>query len=56
MTNRQQIIMSKVQEKIKELRRMLDDVMYCSEPLQPDEYKKIRAGYDKICEANDKLF
>ncbi len=56
MTNRQQIIMSKVQEKIKELRRMLDDVMYRSDPLPDNEYKKIREGYDLICQANDKLF
>lgn len=56
MTSRQQYIMTKVQEKIHELRVMLDDVMYRSDPLSDNEYKKIREGYDLICQANDKLF
>ena len=56
MTSRQQYIMTKVQEKIHELRVMLDDVMYRSDPLPDNEYKKIREGYDLICQANDKLF
>ena len=56
MAPRQQYIMTKVEEKIRELRVMLDDVMYRSDPLPDNEYKKIRKGYDLICQANDKLF
>jgi len=56
MTSRQQYIMTKVQENINSLRAMLDDVMYHKEPLPENEQKKIREGYDLICQANDKLF
>lgn len=48
--------MTKVQENINSLRVMLDDVMYHNEPLPENEQKKIREGYDIICQANDKLF
>lgn len=56
MTARQQFIMTKVQEQISTIRAMLDDVMYRSTPLPDNEYKKIREGYELICQANDKLF
>ena len=56
MTSRQQYIMTKVQERIRELRSMLDDVMYRTDPLPENEFKKVREGYDLICQANDKLF
>ncbi len=56
MTSRQEYIMTKVQEKIHELRVMLDDVMYRSDPLPDNEYEKIREGYELICQANDILF
>lgn len=56
MTSRQQYIMTKVEEKIRELRVMLDDVMYRNDPLPENEFKKVREGYDLICQANDKLF
>lgn len=56
MTSRQQYIMTNVEEKIRELRVMLDDVTYRNDPLPENEYKKIREGYDLICQANDKLF
>lgn len=56
MTSRQQYIMTKVQENINSLRSMLDDVMYHTDPLPDNEQKKIREGYDLICQANDKLF
>lgn len=56
MTARQEYILSKAQEKIKELRSLLDDVMYRTDPLSEDELKKVREGYDLICKANDKLF
>lgn len=55
MTSRQEYIMTKVQEKIHELRVMLDDVMYRTDPLPENEFKKVRACYDKICEANDQI-
>lgn len=56
MTSRQQYIMTKVQERIRELRSMLDDVMYHTDHLPENEFKKVREGYDLICQANDKLF
>lgn len=56
MTSRQQYIMTKVQEQIKIVRAMLDDVMYHNETLPENEFKKVREGYNLICQANDKLF
>lgn len=56
MTSRQTYIMSKAQDKINELRSLLDDVMYRTDPLTPEELKKVREGYDLVCQANDKLF
>ena len=55
MTSRQQYIMTKVQEQIKVVRAMLDDVMYHTDPLPENEFKKVRSCYDKICEANDQI-
>lgn len=55
MTARQQFIMTKVQEQISTIRAMLDDVMYHTDPLPENEFKKVRACYDKICEANDQI-
>lgn len=49
-------MLGKVQEKIKELRVLLDDVMYRTEPLSDAEHNKVRESYDLICKANDKLF
>lgn len=48
--------MSKAQEKINELRNLLDDVMYRTDPLPSKEQERIREGYDLVCKANDKLF
>lgn len=56
MTSKQQYIMGKVQESIRIARAMLDDVMYRTDPLPENEFKKVREGYDLICQANDKLF
>lgn len=42
MNQRQKYIMQKAEEKISELRVMLDDVMYHNEPLPENEQKKIR--------------
>ena len=55
MTPRQEIILQKVRECIKDARTMLDDVMYRSDGLSDKERSRVRAAYDKICEANDKL-
>lgn len=55
MTARQKYIMTKVEEKIRELRVMLDDVMYRTDKLSEEEYKRIREAYDHICEAADLL-
>lgn len=56
MTARQEYILRKAQEKINELRNMLNDVMCHTDPLSDDEHKKVRESYDLICKANDKLF
>jgi len=56
MTPRQMYIMHKAEEKLRELRSLLDDVMYRTDILNDEELKKIREGYDLICKANDKLF
>lgn len=58
MTYRQEIIMGKVREHIKDLRNMLDDLMYNNsgkEQLSDDEFRRAREAYDLICQANDKL-
>ena len=55
MTTRQQYILLKVQEQIRTTRQMLDDVMYRTDPLTPEERKRVRECYDLICQANDKL-
>ena len=55
MTTRQEYILAKAREQIRITRQMLDDVMYRTDPLGEDEFKKVRKAYDKICEANDIL-
>ena len=55
MTNEQQIQLQKVSNKLEEAREMLDDVMYRMTPLSDSEFEKVRACYDKICEANDQI-
>ena len=50
--------MRKVREYIKDLRNMLDDLMYNNsgkEQLSDDEFRRVREAYDLICQANDKL-
>lgn len=56
MTRKQEYILGKAKEKINELRMLLDDVMYRTEPLSDSEHKRVRESYDLICKANDKLF
>lgn len=56
MTSRQEYILSKAKEKIQELRSLLDDVMYRTDPLSDSEHNKVWEAYDLICKANDKLF
>ena len=55
MTTRQDYILSKVREQIYITRQMLDDVMYRTDPLTPEEHKRVRECYDLICQANDRL-
>ena len=55
MSNEQQIQLDKVRKKLKEAREMLDDVVYRMMSLSDNEFKKVRACYDKICEANDQI-
>ena len=55
MTRVQENEVRKVRDRIKEIRNILDAVMYYSEPLSEKEFKKIRGAYDLICKANDTL-
>lgn len=55
MTVSQENYLSIVRKSIRDIRRILDGVMYGSEPVTDDEFKRIRECYDFICKANDKL-
>lgn len=55
MTISQEKQIQDVRNKIKDIRNILDDVMYGSQYLSEKEYQPIREAYDLICEANDKL-
>lgn len=55
MTHRQKQILYSAKNKIAEVRQWLDDIMYRTDPLDDEEFKKIRDAYDLICKANDKL-
>jgi len=55
MTTRQEYILQKVQEQIRTVKQMLDDVMYRTDPLKKEEHRRIREAYDLICQANDRL-
>lgn len=55
MTARQENNLHKVRALLKDARTLLDGVMYGGDPLSDNEFKKVRACYDKICEANDKI-
>ena len=55
MTSKQEHLLMKVREEISVLRSMLDHLMYYSEPLKPEEHKKVRQCYDKVCEAADQI-
>lgn len=56
MTETQKYIMTKVQEKLNDLRFLLDDLMYRTDELPEDEFNKLRSAYDDICSINDMLF
>lgn len=56
MTTNQKYIMTKVKERINDLRFLLDEIMYRTGDLPDDEYKKLRSAYDDICSINDRLF
>ena len=55
MTPRQKNALNTVREKIKEIRVLLDGVMYYTDPLNDSEFKRIREAYDCVCQAADKL-
>lgn len=56
MTYKQEQVILKTREKIKEIRHMLDDIMYYSnEPLDDRDRMKISDAYKSICTANDLL-
>ena len=42
-------------QSLTDARQMLDNIMYGEPSISDEEYNKLRACYDKICEANDKL-
>lgn len=47
--------MEKTKEQIRVVRSMLDDIMYRTDDLPKEEYRKVRESYEKICEAYDIL-
>jgi len=55
MNYQQRQAIAKTREKINEIRNLLDDVMYRSEPIDDVTYMKIRESYDLICQAGDML-
>lgn len=55
MTFRQEHTLQNVRENIQQIRLLLDDVMYHMEPLDDQEYEKVRSCYNHICEANDAI-
>lgn len=55
MSNEQKILLQNVVNKLNDARNMLDHVMYSMTPLSDEDFKKVRACYDKICEANDQI-
>ena len=55
MTPRQKNAINAAREHIKEIRVLLDGVMYYTDPLNDSEFKSIREAYDYVCQAADKL-
>lgn len=56
MTPKQELTLQRVRKKIKEIRNLLDEVMYYSDcPLEESIQKRVRRAYDLICSANDNL-
>ena len=56
MTERQKIIMRKADERLNDLRSLLDEVMYRTDDLSDEEYNKIRSAYNDLCAIHDRLF
>ena len=56
MTQLHEQILTKVKRQLDDVRSNLDAVMYYTDPLPDNEFKRIREGYDKICEAIDKIY
>ena len=55
METKKDVYLSRVRERIKEIRQLLDAAMYGGDELPDEEYSKLREAYDLICKANDKL-
>lgn len=57
MNIKQERLIIKAKEYIKDIRNCLDNVMYNPNcPLADKDFKKVRKAYDLICKANDELW
>ena len=55
MTKQQQTCIDNAIKNLQTARKWLDQAMYYSGDIPDSEHTKLRAAYDKICEAIDKL-
>ena len=55
MTTRQENALSYVRDKLREVRKLLDGVMYHSDLLSEKEFEKVRAAYDSVCRVSDQI-
>lgn len=56
MTNRQRRCVSNAIEHIQTARHLLDSAMYyVGEEMPSEDFQRVRAAYDKLCESIDKL-
>ena len=53
MTAIQRCQLVEARNKIAEIREILDNVMYCSNPVSNKEFCKLREMYNFVCQAND---
>ena len=55
MTKEQREKLQDVKDGIKELRNILDCVMYGEPYIDDSDYNRIRKCYDRLCQASDEL-
>jgi len=56
MTNRQSLCVSNAIEHLQAARHLLDSAMYyLGEEMPSEDFQRVRAAYDKLCEVIDKL-